>query len=329
MQFYNIEKIKGLKQKIADALQPLINNNYVLLDVPNHRNIGDNLIWQGELDFLKDYVPYKMVYSCNHYTYLPDRIPKDAVILLHGGGNFGDIYPEVQKFRLDVVKQFPHNRIIVFPQTIFYKDKSLLKGDAQIFNVHEDIHVCVRDTVSLDALSKVIDTKKLLLLPDMAFCMDLSNYLSERVTGRTLIMRRTDKELANGFNENNVKKQITGEADVKDWPTYNISDTFSMYKVYGEIIEKRLSGKLINVPVLNRLVNPEFGLKSSGNRKKFIETGIRFINEYDTIVTTRLHGLILAVLLNKKVLLLDNSYGKIEGFYNTWLKEFKNIELLK
>ncbi|MNF10991.1 putative pyruvyl transferase EpsO [compost metagenome] len=57
--------------------------------------------------------------------------------------------------------------------------------------------------------------------------------------------------------------------------------------------------------------------------------GISFINKYDKVVTTRLHGLILSILLNKEVYMLDNSYGKCKRFHDVWLKDFTGIELLK
>ena len=47
------EKITDLRKKIKDKLSPLIDNDYVLLDLPYHKNIGDILIWAGEIEFLK------------------------------------------------------------------------------------------------------------------------------------------------------------------------------------------------------------------------------------------------------------------------------------
>lgn len=57
-----------LRSIIYRELLPLIDNDYVLYDIPLHNNIGDLLIWEGELSFLKD-VPYKMIDSCSIDTY--------------------------------------------------------------------------------------------------------------------------------------------------------------------------------------------------------------------------------------------------------------------
>lgn len=47
------EKIWELRQIIEEQLTPLINNDYVLYDLPYYSNIGDLLIWEGELSFFE------------------------------------------------------------------------------------------------------------------------------------------------------------------------------------------------------------------------------------------------------------------------------------
>lgn len=39
------------------------------------------------------------------------------------------------------------------------------------------------------------------------------------------------------------------------------------------------------------------------------------------VVTGRLHAHILSVLMTKPHILLDNSYGKLQGFYDAWTKD--------
>ena len=57
---------------------------------------------------------------------------------------------------------------------------------------------------------------------------------------------------------------------------------------------------------------------------------LAFVDRFDIIVTDRLHIAIAAAKLGKKVLALDNSYGKISSVYNYSLKnKFENIKLIK
>ena len=63
-------------------------------------------------------------------------------------------------------------------------------------------------------------------------------------------------------------------------------------------------------------------------RKCYVQLGIDFISKYDVIYTTRLHVLILSILLGKKVLIYDNQTGKIANFYSSWLSDISNVTLL-
>ena len=46
-----IQKIHQLQVFVKEALTPLVTSDYWLLEVPYYTNVGDTLIWQGELDF--------------------------------------------------------------------------------------------------------------------------------------------------------------------------------------------------------------------------------------------------------------------------------------
>jgi pyruvyl transferase EpsO len=325
--FVNQALIAQLSAKIKDTLYPLIDRDYVLLDVPNHRNIGDNLIWKGELEFLSG-LPYQHLYTANMHTCRFEKVPDNAVILVHGGGNFGDLYPESQQFKLSVIRQFPNHKIIIFPQTAYYKAPGRLQNEAAVFNAHKNLYLCLRDHVSYDMISRYLDKEKLLLLPDMAFCLDLSAYHTAAETGKALIMKRTDNELNGNFNAAGLMADCEGmEVEVRDWPSYGNTQAHTRWITRFDSIERKLSELMVRLPGLNTLVHPAFGLHGANNMEKYVQQGIAFINSYDKVITTRLHGFILAALLNKKIRILDNTYGKNINFYNAWLKGFKNVEI--
>lgn len=312
-------RIEKLKKNIIEKLVPLIDRDYVLLDVPNHRNIGDNLIWEGELVFLKKYVSCSMNYSSNVWNCDLNCIGKNDVIIFHGGGNIGDLYPECQKFRLAVSELFRNNRIIIFPQTVYYCDLNLLKSDCAILNEHPDLYICVRDQVSYNLLSKYLSEEKLLLLPDMAFFVDMP--FAKIQTGNQLFLKRTDLE------KNSISLFDTTNIDVSDWPTYSNNKYLRIFQLVLIRIKINLSIRLQHIPLVCKLVDPRYGLNLRNNRCVYIKRGILFLSKYDVIYTTRLHGLILGILLNKKVVIIDNSYGKSTSFYHTWLEDFENVTL--
>lgn len=326
----NKEGIDKLRNIIYSTLDPLITGNYCLLDIPDHVNIGDSLIWAGELAYLER-LPYVMEYTANLYLCEEDKINPETIILLHGGGNFGDVWRHGQEFRNNIITKFPNNKIIVFPQTVYYENENILLEDAQIFNAHKNLYICARDQQSYDILTSKFYNNQILLLPDMAFCLDLDKYITNATTNKSLLFKRTDKEL-NKNNDSgilNSMKQTKKEIDVLDWPTFktNKLDLFVDDKLYS--IERRLAYLFLKLPVFNKLVDSRYALWGKNNLEKYLKIGIDFINEYDEVYTTRLHGYILSILLNKKVHMMDNSYGKNSRTYNTWMKDFKNSSLIK
>ena len=324
----NHNNIIRLRKVIYDNLDPIIDSDYCLLDIPDHKNIGDNLIWAGELAYLAR-LPYKMTYTANLYLFQKSKIKEGNIILLQGGGSFGDMWRVMQDFRIDIVKGFKNNKIIILPQTVHYDNEELMKQDAEVFSQHPNLTICARDSTSFEFLKKNFSKNKILLVPDMAFCLDLEKYCSNKVTNKTLYLKRSDKELNKAtssiYDQVKAKNSII---DVKDWPTFNISAAKAWIEQKHYAIQRRLAWAFLRAPVVHNLVDSRYGLSRSNSWEKYLEMGISFINEYDEVYSTRLHTYILAILLNKKAYLIDNSYGKNSRLYNTWMGSFENSSLL-
>ena len=320
-----MNKILSLRKNIISVLSNLITSDYVLLDIPDHNNIGDNLIWEGEIDYLST-LPFKNKGEYAYWCLEEKQQFLVPLLLFHGGGNFGDIYPEVNKKRISIILNNFDKRIVVFPQSVYYNDHQVLKDDLNVLSTHPDLHICVRDEESYNLL-KDGGVEKVYLIPDMAFCIDFEKYsVKNSSTERTLYMRRKDKEIDSSKDEKVLS--LLSNAEVKDWPTFNISKNQHRIDYRKERYNKIVSKKLLQLPFLNKLVDTRYGLKSRYQREKYIKQGIAFFEDYDHIVTTRLHGLILAVLMNKQVSIVDNNNKKLTRFYNMWLKDFTNVKVL-
>lgn len=328
--FNNSDNIERLRNLVREKLNNHIDGDYVLLDVPNHRNIGDLLIWQGELEYLRE-LPSKMVYSSNDYTHNNKKIKEQDIILLHGGGNFGDVWRSNQEYRNHIITSFPNNKIIILPQTVQYDNEDFIKKDAILYNNHNNLIICARDNQSYDFCVKYFDKCTVYKLPDLAFFLNFEENYKVNDLKKTLILKRMDKELGDESLINNIKASLKNNVvEIADWPGFYENKTFRR-RIQHYLIkaERILSSKIKQIPVLNLIVDDKHGLKGRNYKDKLILKGIKFINQYDTVYSTRLHGFILSVLLNKKVYVFDNSYGKNKNFFNTWLKDFENVELIE
>lgn len=309
------DKIKELRTIIKKALSSLIVDNYVLLDVPYYTNIGDTLIWEGTREFLKT-LPHKCLYTASVETYKNRPLSKSTVILLQGGGNFGDLWRRHQEFRKNVIRTYPNNRIIILPQTVFYNDYSVFTEDAKMLNSHKDLHICVRDTRSLDYLKKAL-TCNLLLVPDMAFCISQKtlDHYKQKGTDKVLFLKRNDQEL----REYDFSSYIAEKAEqlhTGDWPT--MEKEFKTKVYLDKLIFHRKRLKRIPDIYADLIFRP-FQVRK----------GIEFVSKHRKVYTTRLHMAILSVLLDKEIVFFDNSYGKNRSFYETWLKDVEKLKFVQ
>lgn len=311
-------KIGKLKLIIDNNLREEIDSQYALFDLPFHTNIGDGLIWEGEVNFLND-LKCECQYSCSYFTCSFPDLTENTTILFHGGGNFGDLYHEHIEFLQKIIKMYPNNKIIVLPQTVFYKSDEVMKMDMQVINSHKNIILCARDARSYNLLSSTfVRSSTLRMVPDMAFyipssyttVMSVNNYVGN------LAILRTDGELKKGTYE--WLKQV--DAKIEDWPTFN-------HNVFDGTFTFKSIAKLVKLGLL-----PKYWLNQYCERyfhSRMLHIGISFLSKYDKIYTTRLHGCILSILMGKEVYLLDNSYGKNYSFYETWLKDFDNVHYIQ
>ena len=114
-----------------DALRQSTNaKRLILIGTPLHGNLGDHAIAEGEYAFLKEHYPKYTVVEIPMLMYpsLRRRIckwiyPKD-VILLNGGGYLGNVWYYAEKVVFDILKRFPNNPVLFFPNTMYYKDSN-------------------------------------------------------------------------------------------------------------------------------------------------------------------------------------------------------------
>lgn len=203
---------------------------------------------------------------------------------------------------------------------MFYQNPKLIAEDAKFFAEYPNVTICAREQYSYDFIKKHFNVS-CLMLPDMAFFIDLRNYTLTKEQNRILFLKRIDKELAS----ESAQWDIPGNAEVHDWPTYEyrlkqvdrVEKLF--YKVYRLMTILKFKDKYV--------ARLDDWKRKFFYRKFYVQLGINFLSPYSMIYTTRLHVLILGVLLDKKIRLINNTSGKVVNFYNTWLKELEKVEV--
>lgn len=311
------DKVSYLTSLIDEKILPLITSDYVFWGLPYYVNPGDTLIWEGALQMLKK-SPYKCLGTCGWDDYKHVPLSKDTVILVIGGGFFGDVWRKAWDNVMDTITLYPDNPIVILPQSVFYESEDIAQEDAKRLSKLKRLTICTRDQQSFDYAQQTF-TNNVLLVPDLAFHCNI-NKLSRfalKQTDRILYLKRRDKELPSSVVDLNGVN-----VDQRDWPAMSGEYTLCMRIVSRLIYE---CSKIRNNGIRDYFVT---FLYKYGNRNVIIRDAVRFISPYKEIHTTRLHVMVLSFLLGKRVFILDNSYGKISGCYKAWLYDVEDITLV-
>lgn len=305
-------------QSLADRHQlllQLINDKpFHYLDIPVHGNIGDLLIMHGTQAFFRRH-RLKPKLSAPAFAFNASWIAPDDVIVFHGGGNFGDLYSEygMQPMREKIVSEYPDHRIIILPQTIHFSSPEALETSSALFRQHGDVHLCVRDVASYD-LAKAF-TDHVYLMPDMAHQLYPINHEIMADMNSRLLISRVDGEKKQALDPASF-----GAAAMTDWPELvgHRENTIDFYRRMMRYVYRAGAGFMGN-----QILSDHW----SRYARKLTQQAVDLFARHELIVTDRLHGHILACLMDKPSIVLDNSYGKNAGYVDTWTRESDLVSL--
>ena len=284
------------------------------VDIPVHGNIGDLLIMLGTLAFF-DRHGLDPKFCASAFAYKTEWIEPGDVVVFHGGGNFGDLYSEygMQPLREHVVATYPNNRVIVLPQTIHFSSEQEKQRSACVFRSHPDVHICVRDQASYEIARAFTD--HVYLMPDMAHQLyPLAGNPAASAAGSLLISR------VDGEKKTQHDPAGLGAVAVTDWPQLvgTRERRIERFRYAMRMMHKSGTGWLGN-KMLSRLW--------ADYANKLKDSAVGLFSSHELIITDRLHGHILACLMDKPSLVLDNSYGKNSGYVRTWTKDSELVSL--
>ena len=309
--------INNLQNRIDQVLRPVLSGakKIALLDFPNHPNVGDSAIWLGELNLLRSFNLGRVVYTCSTSDYSATRLSEvigDGTILLSGGGNFGDLWEHHHLLREQAILDFPGNPIIQLPQSICFQDTANLERAKSVVNSHRNLTLLLRDQNSLDIARNEFKCPSF-LCPDMAFSLGPLNRPCEP-SESVVFLAREDKE--SNRAEFNVDRY---GIKVVDW----LDEDPTRIKT----LNSRLRRLLVRYPGVWGMLRQALSLTDKILARQRLHRGCKLLAQGRFIITDRLHGHILSVLLNIPHIVLDNSYGKVSNFFNMWTKDCDDVSM--
>lgn len=305
------EIIAARQQDIRSALDALVptTGKIALLDFPNHGNVGDSAIYLGAIEYFRKIHNRKPDYLCDIPYYVESELRQtigNGTIFLHGGGNFGDIWPHFQVFRKTVLETFTDNPIVQMPQSIHFDHEENIEESKKYINAHPNFTLLVRDHKSLEFAQKHY-TCNIALCPDMAFFMGALTTDAEKTCDIFGLMR-TDKEK---YDSGEIKNDEGLKIEIQDW----LEEDPDLYDKTKKALIPLLPFKL-GLKALDKFARRELLYRTLAEKR--LDRGLRMLGSGRVVVTDRLHAHILSLLLDLPHVRMDNSYGKISGFAKAW-----------
>lgn len=281
-----------------------------LLDFPNHNNVGDNAIWLGEKALLTQ-LGARVVYQADLSTYSESALKSavgDGLILLHGGGNLGDYWPVHEAFREHVVSSFRDNPIIQLPQTVSFRSPQAAERASAALRSHPNLLVLVRDHKSLAVARNDLGVRAE-LCPDMAFMLGTRPQPVAPAVD-VLWLARTDHEARFGppLPRDNLL--------IADWFSGDPSRTWSRLLPPVTVRARRFVSRLFRRSrTLRDALGPHIASATFDRlAQSRFSRGLRVLSYGRVVITDRLHGHILCLLMGKPHVVLDNAYGKLSSY---------------
>lgn len=183
-----------------------IDNNYILVGLPKHMNLGDTIIWDATEQFLNN-----TNYKCLNRYFTNDiikNIDDDTIIVFNGGGFLSDIWPGSLMYIHQMLLKYHNNKFVFLPNSVFFKDTINMKKTFEIFSQHNNsIIICNREEQSFnisDSAFKECDNVKNYLVPDLVLGWDINKFINKHnnkivknSTKDVLFISRNDRELVN------------------------------------------------------------------------------------------------------------------------------------
>lgn len=268
---------------------------------PTHGNMGDQAIAYASIKYLKEnFNEYEIIEisredTFKYYKAIKSILNSNDIIVLHGGGNMGNLYIQEEAARRFIIDKFKKNPIISMTQTMSFTDDDKgnfeLEKSKKIYNRNKNLTIIARENESYKKMKKVLYNVKIVKKPDIV--LYLENLRNPIDVDRKYIMTclRGDKE--------SILK------DKKEEIINNLTLDYKDIYVYDTVIKK-------DVDLKNR-------------EQELMKIWEKFFNSR-VVITDRLHGMIFCAITGTPCIVFKSLDHKVTESYK-WLRNLNYIKL--
>ena len=281
--------VRQLREKIRHrrclkAYETHARDSFVLLDTPEHENLGDHAIVLAQLQLFGKVCPGVPVWEVTAQQLEGREVafarltPPGKTVFIHGGGFMGCLWPEEEARLRRLLQAFHRQRVVIFPQTVTFdlttpSGRAYLRRSREIYCGHPDLTVFVREAQSLAFVQTHFPGVKVCLVPDTVLSLDMEITRRER-RGVLLCLRRDPERKLTEAQHRAILENVEQAA---------FTDTVEAFPIAPKHRDRAVRRKL-----------EEFA-------------GAQLV------ITDRLHGMIFAALTGTPCIAFGNSNGKVGG----------------
>ena len=263
---------------------------------PEYDNLGDSAIYLAQRSFLKaagisdDHIREITFGEFYIFRKVLGRVLKGHLLIGMGGGNMGNQWINEERLRHFLLKDFPDEKIIIFPQTISFRDDIgspyTSEHSKEYYDNNPNLVLTARETTSYDTMRAFYPGTRILLVPDIVLFADAEQLgvVPQKREGVLLCFRSDAEKSVDDAVWEKIRRLVE-----KSGLSCRVTDTCVDYRVTKDTRERAVREKL-----------QEF-------------------RGAELVITDRLHGMVFAALTGTPCIVFSNYNHKVKGTYD-WIR---------
>lgn len=277
-----------------------------IIGSPTYTNIGDSAILLAERGFVRKAgihrnrikeITFREYYQ--HRRVVRKGVSSHQLILGLGGGNMGNQWKREEKFRYDLLKDFPENQVIIFPQTIHFIDIPSREEDERksqrAYDGRKGLTIIAREKQSEQIMKSMYPHTRVMLCPDIVLHGTMEDFGIKPGKRRGVLMciRKDEEKKVNDSIWREIQDHLEG-----------IGKKTKKIDMYSD------------------------GHVSKQNRKRRVETKMKDFANAELVITDRLHAMIFSAITSTPCIVFSNNNHKILGTYD-WISYLPYIQYVE
>lgn len=249
------------------------NKRILYFGIPMHTNLGDqaqkycirNWIKENYPEYEVLEIPTRIVVD-KRFAFLKElqqNVRLEDIIIFQSGYCTHDLEPSTEDLmHRIVISNFPDNRILMLPQTVYFRSEKRKKLSSEIYNMATRMLFLARDRVSYEIAQGMFPKLKIQMYPDIVTTLIGTKAFTKKRNGIFLCTRRdcekyySDEEIA--WLEKKLSEDCNidyGDTTIDDcdpyWLDQNIevklNEIFEQYASYRIVITDRYHGTIFSL----------------------------------------------------------------------------------